>query len=277
MKFRLWAITFVALLLTIPVGLGAEITQERTTTLLHVDFPSRIASGISGRTDRDTIPINFGFDRFNRNLGAMTSAKVSFVARFHPHFTGSSTPPRIASVSTTMSSTHTLTPPGSSSPLVLNWDYAGTRDFRSIPPVTMVEIDYGAREGDTGFVELPSTALATYQGAGQVSMRLNIDCPTGVFMSNGSITYNFSADYEVSVSLRYEYVPFMITSLAVTGIDQLSIAWNAKPSVTYQIQATPSLNPVGWSAITNVTAVSSNAIAIVPLSGSENFYRIVIP
>ena len=77
-------------------------------------------------------------------------------------------------------------------------------------------------------------------------------------------------------AIRYEYVPFIITSLTSTNFDQLAIAWNSKPGLTYQIQAKPSLGVGEWSAVTNVTALNSNTTAIIALSGSETFYRIKI-
>jgi len=277
MKSGLWGTVFCVSLFRVATSAGAELTQELTTDWKHHVFPSRVTSSPFGRNDRDPLFANFAFSRFDTNLGTLSSVSVKLTTQFHPRFFGSSPPPRTASTATTLTANHILTPPHSTSPLTRQLDYAATLDFQRIPPVTTVDFDYGLKEGETDFVELPTVALANYQGAGQVTLPLTINCDTFANISNGMMTYNFSADYKTTVSLRYVYIPFMITSLTATNVDQLAIAWNSKPGLTYQIQAKASLDAVEWGAVTNVTALISNTTAIVSLGGSEKFYRITIP
>ncbi len=280
MQFEYLGMALLSISSVITVGFGAELTQVRTTGLRHLDFRPRTASGLAGRNDSDIIFTNFVFESFNINLGLLTSVKASFFMRFHPKFEGSSPPPRVAAVHARMTATHTLTPPGTVSPLRQSPLFEVTRDFSDIPPITTVVHDYGAAEGDTGLIELPTNVLNRYcQGLGQIEVPLAIECATGVFMSNGTINYRFSTDYEASASLRYEYVPFMITSMTTTKFGEVSITWNSKPGLTYQLQWTSSLGTSGWIAVTNVVAQDGNARAVVAISNSNqhNFYRIVVP
>jgi hypothetical protein len=255
--------------------LGDQVVQARTTGSQHIDFPFRFTS--SSRQDTDIITVNSTFDRFNTNLGSLFAAKVKYATRFDPIFTGTIVALGVAGVNASIDCQHKLAPPGAASSVLLDLFFNSSGTFTVHPPVTVVTLDYSAQSGDTGLVNIPGTALGLYQGAGQVVLPLSINCVQQATISTSGMNYQFNSDYEITVTLEYDYIPFAITQFQVVGNGQATIAWNTKPNITYQIQANGSLDSTNWMGVTNVTASSSNIVATIPVSmAAQNFYRIAI-
>jgi len=85
-------------------------------------------------------------------------------------------------------------------------------------------------------------------------------------------------DYLILDDVSVTPVPLPTIQSVQSSAGSLQLNWLATPGLQYQVQSTPSLAPVQWTALGSpITAAGSSASATVPTSsGVQGYYRVVL-
>jgi hypothetical protein len=83
--------------------------------------------------------------------------------------------------------------------------------------------------------------------------------------------------FEVEVD-QNPLAPFNITSITHPTANSVVLTWASVPTVSYDIQSTPSLSPTTWGTLATVVASgTSTTYTNTPVTGTTQYYRVVSP
>lgn len=255
---------------------GKELIQELPVSG-QVEFEQRLVVGSPGsREDTNTIHVEFSFDLFDTNLGALDAVSVGYSTSFSPDVDASIIALSTAGMNVNMECQHLLSPPGATTPITRRRVFNKSGTFRDKPPVvTELHINFGTKSVDSGLVDLPGSAVQLYAGTGQVVIPMDVSCVQEATISNTGMWFNFGTGYQITARLRYSYIPFEITDFQLTEDGLARITWNAKPGIDYQIEGAERLREPNWVTLTNITAEGTSPNVVVPANGNgQRFYRI---
>lgn len=87
----------------------------------------------------------------------------------------------------------------------------------------------------------------------------------------------WALDTVTLMPLASSSVAVPILSVSRAGVNTLSLSWNSAASQVYQVQYSANLNPPNWINVSTNTATGPTINATVSSSGTQGYYRVLVP
>ncbi len=200
-----WKVFCVAIGIAEATAIGARSEEIEHTAVLdsgNMVLPTRFVP--FSRTDTNTANRSLGVPQFDQSMGLLQAVEIEVTAHTDAAWHGEvvDDPGICAGANANMRVRYQHSPPGASA-FGHEAFFNRTECFTS--SVLVWDFNYPARNSTAGPVT--PTVLDAYIGSGTVSVPIRIDFIQEVTISNTGCVYNFSADVDLEVTVRYIYSP----------------------------------------------------------------------